>query len=187
MFLKIPPTSAAFFEASVTLSFQHHGLLWKWNSYSYYQPLRENNYQTANNLCIQEQANFVYYPPTKKIETYTKLFDTIPSTRPNSPIFSPHKHNTCYRNLIFCPAIAIPSPFPSSLFLFLSMTHSQVNVFSSSSYQTANKGPILRAASKGKFPPLDHTKWWPPRKGTDPLSHNFTVYCSLSSSGPYPD
>jgi len=66
MFLKIPPTSTDFIEASVTLSFQQHGLRRRWNSYSFYQPLRENNYETANNLCIQELANFVYYSPHQK-------------------------------------------------------------------------------------------------------------------------
>ena len=63
MFLKIPPTSTGSFEAFVTFSFQHRGLHRKWNSYSFYQPLRESNNQTASNLCIQEVANFVYYSP----------------------------------------------------------------------------------------------------------------------------
>jgi len=77
----------------------------------------------------------------------------------------------------------LPVYFSSSQWLTARLT----SFLRSSSYQTASKGPILRAASKGKFSPLDHTKWFPPRKGTDPLSHNFTVYCSLSPSGPHLD
>jgi hypothetical protein len=86
MFLKIPPTSAGFFEASVILSFQHHGLHRKWNSYSFYQPLRENNYQTAKNLCIQELANFVYYSPHQNKNR--NLYEVIWHNSFDTPEFS---------------------------------------------------------------------------------------------------
>lgn len=117
MFLKIPPTSTGFFEAFVILSFQHHGLRRKWNSYSFYHPLQESNYQTANNLRIQEVAKFVYY-----------------SLLPTPPL--PHQKNRSLCEVIWHNSFDTPE------FSHLLTTHTTQYMLQKSNFLSCNWDPF---------------------------------------------
>lgn len=194
MFLKIPPTSTGFFKPLWPSVFSTTVYI---ASEIHIPSTSRSGKITTKPLAIYVSRSWpiLYtipppHPATKKKNR--NLYEVIWHNSFDTPEFS-HlltTHNTIHVTEIQFSVLQsrsvllfLPVYFSSSQWLTARLT----SFLRSSSYQTASKGPILRAASKGKFSPLDHTKWFPPRKGTDPLSHNFTVYCSLSPSGPHLD
>jgi hypothetical protein len=138
-------------------------------------------YPGAGQFCI-------LFPPTQKNRN---LYEVIWHNSVDTPEFSRllTTHNTIHVTEIQFCVLQL-----RSFLLFLPV------YFSSSQWLTARLTSLLLLYTKRQArdqycglqvnespPPLHHTKWCTPRKGTDPLFHNFTVYCSLSPSGPHLD
>jgi hypothetical protein len=184
--LKIPPTSTSFSEASVTLSFQHHGLHRKWNSYSFNQPQREKNTTKPLTIYVSRSWSiFVhYFPPPPSPGTQNRnLYEVIWHSSFDTPEFS-HLLNT--HNTIHVTEIQFSVLQLRSVLLFLPL------YFTSSQWLTARLTSFLvlhtKRQARDQYCGLQVNKsshlYITPRKETDPIFHSFTVYCSLPPSGP---
>lgn len=108
IFLKIPPTTTHFFETSVNLSRNNHGLCPKWNWYSFNLPLRKKKNTELLTIYVSKSWPILYIisPPPKR-NLYKVIWHNSVFTPEFSHLFT--THNTIHVTEIQFSALQLRS------------------------------------------------------------------------------